>query len=148
MRFSDDGVHLTDTDLVALVSQHDAELGRYASMVIRVLKATPDELERMRREYSAHVLAAGVERQQAAAPPTADPPWPIAGPSPPTAGGDTTLTISRAQLAELIKDELHRNNAHWEQIANRLLYSDQATLERIRAAHEREKAARSTPPPA
>lgn len=135
MRFSDDGVHLTDTDLAALASQQDAERARFAGMVKRILEATPDELERMRRAYSAHLLAVRAENNQLTA-------------SPPTARPDTTLTITRKQLAELIKDELHRNNGRWEKIANRLLYSDQNTLERLRAAHAREKAARSTPPPA
>jgi hypothetical protein len=134
MRFSDDGVHLTDTDLGALISQHDAELARLGWMVIRVLQAKPDELERMRREYNARLLAARAEDNQTT--------------SPPTASHDTTLTITRAHLAALIRDELDRNNAHWEQITNWILYSDQRTLERIRAAHEQKKAAKSTPPPA
>lgn len=133
MRFTDSGVHLTDHDLAVLALQHDAELRHVAGTLIRALEATPDERERMRREYAAHRLAVRAANQPPARPPVGLP--------------DTTLTITRKQLAELIKDELNRNNARWEEIANRLLYADQATLERLRTAHEREKASRSVAPP-
>lgn len=133
MRFTDNGVHFTETDLAALVSQHQSELASVMKQLVRALEAAPDERERMRREYAAHRIAVRAANQSP--------------PRPPVGSPDTTLVITRKQLAELIKDELHRNNMRWEQIANRLLYADPATLDRLRVAHEREKASRSVPPP-
>lgn len=133
MRFTDNGVHFTDADLAALVSQHDTELASVIKQLIRALEAAPHERERMRREYAAHRIAVHAANHSPARPPVGTP--------------DTTLTITRKQLAEMIKTELHRNNARWEQIANWILYADRATLERIRAAHEQEKALRSVAPP-
>jgi hypothetical protein len=133
VRFTDNGVHFTDADLAALASQHDAELATVAKQLIRALEAAPDERERMRREYAAHRIAVEAAKHLPARAPAGSP--------------DTTLVVTRKQLAAMIKNELHRNNTRWEQIANRLLYSDQATLERFRAAHERQKASRSVPPP-
>jgi hypothetical protein len=134
MRFTDDGVHFTDADLAALMSQHAAKLVGVLKLLVRALEAAPDERERMRREYSAYWIAARAASQSPA--------------SPPSASTDTTVVIARKQLTEMIKHELHRNNARWEQIANRILYADQPTLIRLRAAHEREKASRSVAPPA
>jgi hypothetical protein len=134
MRFTKDGVHFTDADLAALASQHDLELARVLKQFNRALEAAPDERERMRREYTAHRIAVHAANQSPARPPAGSP--------------DTTFVVTRKQLAEMIKDELNRNNTRWEQVANRLLYADEATLKQLRAAHEREKASRSIPPPA
>jgi hypothetical protein len=133
MRFTEDGVHFTDADLARLISQHAAELAGALKLLVRALEAAPDERERMRRDYSAHWLAARAANQP---------------PAPPASGvTDPAITITRSQLTEMIKHELHRNNARWEQIANRILYADQPTLARLRTAHEREKASRSAAPP-
>jgi hypothetical protein len=134
MRFTDDGVHFTDADLAVLRAQHAAELAALMKLLVRALEAAPDERERMRREHSAYWIAAQAANQ---------PPAP-----PPTSPTDPTIAITQTQLAEMIKHELHRNNARWEQIANRILYADQPTLIRLRAAHERERASRSVPPAA
>src|SRR5947209_7649120 len=122
MRFTNDGVHLSYHDLAMLAAQQDAERALVVRRLKDALEAEPDELERMRCEYSAHLVAVRAENSQVPLPRVRPP--------------DVRFMVTRTELAGMIRKELEENNARWKELARKILYADAAALNRMRAADQ------------